>query len=168
MADTTIADRIRHILERLGWSQRELGRRAGLAETHVGLILRKFKDEPDASLENKTVRALAQAAGVSPEWLEYGTGDPGWLEEPPQVSPDVPVSDQVPPTYEQIPGYQAMEEQARQIEPKNPEWPYVQFRVANPLRDSSVPLTPASIAAMVKLIATYGIAPANARTNRPK
>lgn len=164
----TIGDRIAEILKKKDWSRRELARRADLAETHVSLILRKFTDDPTASLEEKTIRAIAQAAGVSAAWLQYGSGDPGWPDDEPLPVLDVPINDQAPPAYEQIPGYYAMEEQARLIEPKNPEWAYQQFRRANPLRDAGVSLSGASIAAMVKVIATYGTPPADAQKIRRK
>lgn len=164
----TLADRITQILEKRSWSRRELARKAGLAETHVSLILKKFQEDPNASIEDKTIRAIAHAAGVSAAWLQYGSGDPGWPDDEPAPAPEVPVTDQVPPAYEQIPGYHAMEAQARVIEPSNPEWAYGQFRRANPLRDASVPLSAASIAAMVKVIATYGTPPPDARNQKIK
>lgn len=165
----TLADRILQILTKRSWSRRELARQAGLAETHVSLILKKFQDDPSASIEEKTIRAIAQAAGVSAAWLQYGTGDPSWPDdEPTAPAPDVPVSDQVPPTYEQTPGYYAMEAQARIIDPSNPDWAYLQFRRANPLRDANIPLSAASIAAMVKVIATYGTPPAGAQKIKPR
>lgn len=162
----TIADRITQILAKRSWSRRELARQAGLAETHVGLILKKFQEDPGASLEAKTIQAIAQAAGVSAAWLQYGAGDPGWPDDEPQPVLEVPVSDQVPPTYEQIPGYLAMEKQARFVDPNLPEWAYLQFRRANPLRDASVPLSAASIAALVRVIATYGTPPPDTKAKR--
>lgn len=66
----TVADRVRVVLQRSGWSQRELSRRAGLSEASIQWIL-KHPDRPTAS---DTLKAIADAAGVSAAWLLTGKG----------------------------------------------------------------------------------------------
>lgn len=74
---TTLAERLALVLERTGWSQRELSRRAGLTEVHVGQVLRRAKAKgADAAVESSTLEAIAKAADVSYEWLATGTGAP--------------------------------------------------------------------------------------------
>lgn len=73
---TSLEKRIELVLAKTGWSQRELSRRAGLGETHVGLILRAAKKNPTHSVELKTLQGIAAAAGVSLAWLSSGEGGP--------------------------------------------------------------------------------------------
>lgn len=165
----TIADRIRTILAHYGWSQRELARRASIAETHVGLMLRKFASDPNANVEKKTLRALAQAAGVSSAWLEEGEGSPAWGEsvdppappEDPQRSPDVPLHDQAPTTMAHLPGYGSLERAARKLAPDLDEWVWQYLRTSNPLLDSRYPITPASLETLARAISKHATPPAN-------
>lgn len=68
----TIADRVRALLERKGWSQSELSRRAGLTRSHVGWIL----NHPGSPVQTDTLDKLAAGAGVSSRWLTTGEGTP--------------------------------------------------------------------------------------------
>lgn len=63
----TFADRIREILAENQWPARELGRRAGLAETHISAMLK-----PDYDPRLSTLAAVADAAGVTLQWLASG------------------------------------------------------------------------------------------------
>lgn len=76
VVQTSLEKRIELVLAKTGWSQRELSRRAGLGETHVGLILRAAKKNPTHSVELKTLQGIAAAAGVSLAWLSSGQGSP--------------------------------------------------------------------------------------------
>jgi transcriptional regulator with XRE-family HTH domain len=71
-AVTTVAARVRSVLDRTGWSQRELSRRAGLASATIGWIL----GHPDRTTELDTIEKIARAAGVSSAWLATGRGSP--------------------------------------------------------------------------------------------
>lgn len=64
-----IPDRIRLLLAEKGWSGRELSRRAGIAESHVGLLLRGQQDP-----KLMTMYRISVACGVRFEWLCLGTG----------------------------------------------------------------------------------------------
>jgi transcriptional regulator with XRE-family HTH domain len=71
-----LAERIEVIRNKLGVSERELGRRAGLADAHVGLLVRRLRSDPGA-VNLKTLIGLAQAGGVSLAWLVSGEELPG-------------------------------------------------------------------------------------------
>ncbi len=86
-----LVGRIQWILEARKITQRELARRAGLNEPHVGLILARLKKNPEASIEHETLLALAKGGEVSPGWLLTGDGDPA-----PGVSVDA--TPHTPPT----------------------------------------------------------------------
>lgn len=77
-----LRERIELLVARAGGSQRELSRRSGLTEVHVGQILRRLKADPDASIESTTLRAIAQGAGVSESWLLTGRGSPDDADAP--------------------------------------------------------------------------------------
>lgn len=67
-----IRSRIDEVVKRSGLSDREFGRRAGLAsETHIGLIVSgKTKD-----VQVRTLELIAAFAGVSVEYLRTGRAD---------------------------------------------------------------------------------------------
>lgn len=68
----TIAGRLGLVMQNLGIGERELARRAGLAsEAHVGLMLRRLREEPGAVLVG-TLDKVARGAGVSLAWLVTG------------------------------------------------------------------------------------------------
>jgi transcriptional regulator with XRE-family HTH domain len=72
---STLLERLELISARSG-GQRELCRRAGLAESFIGSTISKLKAKPSAGLSATTASALAKAAGVSLDWLIDGTGPP--------------------------------------------------------------------------------------------
>jgi transcriptional regulator with XRE-family HTH domain len=76
----SIADRIKWLLEVTGLPQRELARRADLAETQINVILKRLRTRPYA-IEVETVYKIARGAEVRGEWLLTGAGTPS--------SPDV-------------------------------------------------------------------------------
>lgn len=67
-----LRDRVRLVLERTGWSQRELARQAGLAGSHISLIMTRLGE----NVRPETLRAIAAAAKVSEAWLITGRGSP--------------------------------------------------------------------------------------------
>ena len=72
----TVGARIESILERQGISARELSRRAGLGETQVGMVIARYRKNPNAEVTLVTLQAIARAANVSPAWLLTGDGSP--------------------------------------------------------------------------------------------
>ena len=69
-----LADRIREIIEARGLkSERALSELAGMNPTQVSNTLKRLEDNPDA-VELKTLRKIADAAGVRWDWLLVGTG----------------------------------------------------------------------------------------------
>lgn len=75
----TLRDRLQWILDNRRVSARELSRRAGLAEPHVALIMRRAASR-DIRLAQLTLVSIAQAADVSLTWLATGRGDPDSVE----------------------------------------------------------------------------------------
>lgn len=71
----SIADRIKWLLEVTGLPQRELARRADLAETQINVILKRLRTRPYA-IEVETVYKIARGAEVRGEWLLTGAGTP--------------------------------------------------------------------------------------------
>lgn len=69
----TLQDRIRWILKRRSLSQRGLAARAGLAPSHISLIL---TGHIEGNVRADTLAAIARGGAVSLEWLSTGTGDP--------------------------------------------------------------------------------------------
>jgi hypothetical protein len=65
------------VLEWTGWSGREWARRAKLKEeNHVNLIMQRLRDDAKATVDAKTLIALADAADVSLDWFARGIGSP--------------------------------------------------------------------------------------------
>ena len=71
----TIARRLRWILRYREMTQRELCRRAGMAETQLGVILRRLEDNP-LGVELSTLSRLAEGGKVGFHWLVTGIGRP--------------------------------------------------------------------------------------------
>ncbi len=69
-----IGDRIRLVLAHRGYTQRELSRRAGLAESQLGVILLRLRDRPFA-VELETLARIAAGAEVSLAWLLTGADE---------------------------------------------------------------------------------------------
>jgi transcriptional regulator with XRE-family HTH domain len=166
-----IARRLDEAREALGWSARQFSRNAGLSEGQF----QKIRDRGGAGAETETIEALASAAGLSLRWVLKGEGprereteqrDPPTAEEPPQSSPDVPLTDEPFAQYQQIPGYFSMEREARDIDKKAEEWAWQELRVSNPLRDSRVPVTPMLLADLVRVVMRHGRPPAGVASKK--
>lgn len=70
MNGETIAERVAALRQKLGWSQSELARRAGIRQQAVSRL------ESGAVERPREVGAIARALGTSAEHLIYGTGAP--------------------------------------------------------------------------------------------
>lgn len=79
VAVETLADRLRWVLSKTGWSQRKLSVEAGLAPGHVGLIT---SGRVKGRVAGETLSKIARAAGVSIRWLQDGVGEPTDVEAP--------------------------------------------------------------------------------------
>lgn len=103
--DSPLGQRIQWILKKTGWSQRELSRRAGLGETHVGLILRAASRNPEHSVELRTLQGIAAAAEVSLAWLSSGEGSPDHDDDARGPS----TTDDSTPIMKNVPGFAEVE-----------------------------------------------------------
>lgn len=76
----SVADRLRAKMKDLGWSESELGRRAGVPQPTINRILSGESQSP----RKKTLEPIAKALGVSPEWLLFdgGKDEPRELTSP--------------------------------------------------------------------------------------
>ena len=69
----SLLKRMREVLSERGWDESEWAIEAGLRErTHVSTILRRLEAKPESSVDMKTLIALADAAGVTLDWLATG------------------------------------------------------------------------------------------------
>lgn len=108
VADTDVVQRLRTVLERTGWTPYELSTRAGLSGSHIANILQRGAKRLGAD----TLRAIAQAAGVSERWMVLGEGAPDSDDQAPQP-------ETLSATWSAIPGWTEAEAQVRR---DHPEW----------------------------------------------
>lgn len=108
VADADVVQRLRTVLERTGWTPYELSTRAGLSGSHIANILHRGAKRLGAD----TLRAIAQAAGVSERWMVLGEGTPDSDDAAPPA--EAPAS-----TWSSIPGWSDAEAQVRR---DHPEW----------------------------------------------
>ena len=101
---------------RVGGSQRELSRRSGLTEVHVGQIIRKLEKDPAARIEQATLDAIARGAGVQGAWLSHGVGTPDDTQLPPSTVPD-----DAQPVNASVPGWDDAVALAKLAEPDLPD-----------------------------------------------
>ena len=126
----TIGDRISQILSRRGISARELGRRAGLAEQHISLLIGRYRKNPQTHTEVSTLQAVARGAGVSFNWLATGNGSPDDHDE---SAPSPTYTDDSTPVMENVEGYLAVEQEDRKAHPEVEEEYWLRGRKAGPL-----------------------------------
>ena len=152
------------MLGRTGWSQRELSRRAGIADTHVGTILRKLAIDPNYSVETKTLRKLAEAAGVSVSWLLTGEGEPEATlatvdrdEDPEDLGAD---PGELPETLGQRKNYAQQEKRARAVLTREgvavPETLWAQIRATNNFITANSPPPVALLVGLAKALLDGG------------
>jgi transcriptional regulator with XRE-family HTH domain len=114
---STLADRVRWILENRDFrSQRDLSLKAGLSESHVGLLARGDLGKKTAS---ETLEKIARAANVSFHWLSTGEGSPD------QVAL---VPDSEEPFYGNAPGWTEAEKKAIDENRDVPRWAFEKSR----------------------------------------
>jgi len=160
----TVADRIREVLARTGWSQRELSRRAGLSPAAIGWIL----SHADRTTELDTIQKIAGAAGVSQSWLATGRGSP---DDDAQVHPpdEIDVAGRRPvaqdaartsrPTFENLPDWQELIAGARAMQAERgreiPEWAFAAVATSSALL--TAPPSAATIYDLARVYADHGI-----------
>jgi transcriptional regulator with XRE-family HTH domain len=86
LKDGNLASRLRWILRMRGWSQRKLSKKASLSAAHIGQILARAKKGGGESIETDTLTSIANAAGVSVDWLASGRGAPWIRDSSPRVN----------------------------------------------------------------------------------
>ena len=124
----SVADRILWILAQRNISQRELARKAGLRDAHIGVIVSRSRKNPEANIENDTLAAIARGGDVSLRWLATGEGSPDPTEE--ELS--------ARPVLGNLPGWGDAESQVRRMLKTMPEWV---FTCARNLSGLNVPQT---------------------------
>lgn len=72
----TIGERIDWALKQAGLSAREASRRAGLGETQLGLVIARYRKNPDAEVTLPMLLMVARGLGVVDAWLLTGRGNP--------------------------------------------------------------------------------------------
>ncbi len=68
----SIGERVAHLQSLSGLDRAELSKLAGLAQSHVGLIMRGGVKNPAGS----TLGAIAKVTGASTDWIITGAGAP--------------------------------------------------------------------------------------------
>lgn len=92
----TIADRIRLILKRNDWSERELAQRAGYrTPSQVNNTLKRLDRDPSA-IEVATIKKIAAGAKVSARWLQFGGPEDSAIEGVMDASDPDAVDDRSP------------------------------------------------------------------------
>jgi len=146
----TLAERMRQAIELSGLSARRLSLAAGLSQSHVGQLARGTTGK-NPSYE--TLRAIAQAAKVSPRWLAEGIGTPHGPD--PDGAPSIPPRPST--TLADDPNWPELLAAARASAPGIPAWVWVSVAGSSPVAD--VPVTPRMVVAFAQLVADYGIRP---------
>lgn len=123
-----MADRILWILAQRNISQRELARRAGLRDAHIGVIVSRSRKNPEANIENDTLAAIARGGEVSLRWLATGEGSPDPTDE--EVGSR--------PVLGNLPGWGDAESQVRRMLKSTPEWVFTCARNLSGLNVPSV------------------------------
>lgn len=129
-----MSSRIAQLRKARGISQADLGEAVGLGQSAISKIERGETADP------ATLRKIAEALGVDPTELE------GVRDEPAGGDPQ-PV-----PTMSAVPGWAAVEEQAKKIatEVSGEAWDVLNRSPG--LLSSDVPLTPAVVADLARLV----------------
>lgn len=139
---STVAQRIQKILDRTGWSQRELSRRSGLSPGAIGWILA----HPDRPSELDTLKGIASAAKVSLAWLTSGTGAPDADDDsrgPSTVESEVP-------HFGNAVGWADARREAERTHPDVPAWAWDQAATMAPMHLRTV-VTPEQVVSLARM-----------------
>jgi len=171
---STLAERIRWILDNRPYSAQALSTRAGLAPGHVGHFLHDRVKNP----RRDTLAAIAMAAGVSVWWLVDGTGDPNDPGSPSVDLSNQPLTDrpivsatpavvqfegepgEMPETLGQRRDYDKQERSARkQLAQEGApvdEWVWPHVAATNNFTLANSPPSVAMLIALAKVIQAHG------------
>ena len=162
---STLAERIRWILDHRPISAQALSMRAGLAPGHVGHFLYGRVKNP----RRDTLAAIAGAAGVSVAWLVDGEGEPegdgAHVSPTPESSTPAAVQfdrepGEMPETLGQRRDYEKQERSARkqlaQEDATVDEWVWPHVAATNNFTLSNSPPSVAMLVALAKVIAAHG------------
>lgn len=72
----TVGERIEWALKQARIAAREASRRAGLGETQLGLVISRYRKNPNAEVTLPMLLNIARGLGVVDAWLLTGRGDP--------------------------------------------------------------------------------------------
>jgi len=139
----SLKERIEFILKREGISQRELSRRSALTEVHVGQILRRLAQDPDAPVETTTIAAIARGGKVSRAWLLSGRGSPDDHDEHESPAPSTAPDYIVRPQFQNLPEWAELLARAKALEPELPAWVWELMARTSPIL--SAPPTPVMV-----------------------
>jgi transcriptional regulator with XRE-family HTH domain len=146
-----IARRLEQLREAKGWSGREFSRNAKLGEAQF----RQIQVRGGARASTTTLRAFAEAASASLDWLLTGDGAPF-----PDATPAEPKRAGNGPSsshnFSEFPRYSELEKAARKMDPDIPEWVWPLVRAANPLWIGARGPTAANIAAFARIVMEHG------------
>jgi transcriptional regulator with XRE-family HTH domain len=146
-----IARRLEQLREAKGWSGREFSRNARLGEAQF----RQIQVRGGARASTGTLRAFAEAAGASLDWLL--TGDGSAFATPPNHDARTPVeSVDSPRSFSDFPRYTELEKAARKMDPDIPEWVWPLVRAANPLWIGARGPTAANMVAFARIVMEHG------------
>lgn len=76
MTNDSLAERLRYLLKLRDTNASALSEKAGLSRGAIRHMIARQSKSGDASARIETLRAIAKAAAVRPEWLIDGEGDP--------------------------------------------------------------------------------------------
>lgn len=144
-----VAARIQQLLDENDWTPYELSKRAGLSDSHIGLVLKRGTSRTGA----ETLRRIAQGAGVSERWLMTGEGP-----KTPSAPSDVEVvPEESDPRMRNRAGYDGHLSAAMALRPQHPRYVWDALGNADPLL--TVPLTPSLLADLADVLVKYIPAP---------
>lgn len=141
----TVGDRVRQILELRNVSARELSRRAGLGETQVALLVKRYERNPDVTTSLATLTAIASGGGVSLKWLATGQGDP--TDEDPKPLGGSPVD---LPRFGSLDNWPTLRATAKAVDDRLEDWALDELESARPILRG--PITPAVVADLARVI----------------
>lgn len=158
----SVKERVIEVLRRTGWSQRELARQAGLAGSHISLILTSLGD----NVRVDTLRAIAKAAKVSESWMITGDGTPD--------GDDVPSSDEQTDSSEgfdvacfaALANWRELLASAKLLRPSIPDWVWLALGAAHPL--IAGPASPGMLAELADVLHRFGSPPGGRKLSRSK
>ena len=161
---TTPADRIQKILDSKGINASELNRRAKLPRGSVSQALRRYRQNPDAEVTGSTLQAIAEAGGVTVQWVLTGKGDPNNVEEPTPTTSTTELSSE--PKWKNFPNFYAMAEAALADDARLKRWAVEVLAEESPMIAGHVDV--AAIADLIRVVQRHVPPPPPPDVEAPK